>query len=181
MALLVLRTLVFVVVLPGAVLVYIPNRILAASPELPSFDLGWFRLIGWVPIALGVVVLVWCWVGFVAEGRGTPAPYDPPKQLVTGQLYRWVRNPIYVALVMILLGESVAFQSLALLVYAGVVWLGCHLFVVLYEEPALHRRFGAAYDTYRGQVPRWLPRLRRSGTGQGVTETPDRPPRRGQT
>jgi len=166
MALLVLRTLIFVVVLPAAVLVYIPNRILAASSGLPSFDLGWFKLAGWVPIAVGAAVLVWCWVGFVAEGRGTPAPYDPPRQLVTGQLYRWVRNPMYVALVIVLLGESVAFQSLALLVYAGVVWLGCYLFVVLYEEPALHRRFGAAYDTYRGQVPRWLPRLRRSRTGQ---------------
>ena len=61
--------------------------------------------------------------------------------------------------VLVLLGESVAFQSLALLAYAGVVWLVCHLFVVLYEEPALHRRFGSAYDTYREQVPRWLPRL----------------------
>jgi protein-S-isoprenylcysteine O-methyltransferase Ste14 len=73
---------------------------------------------------------------------------------------------MYVGLVIVLLGESVAFQSLSLLVYAGVVWLACHLFVVLYEEPALHRRFGAAYDAYREQVPRWLPRLRRSATGQ---------------
>ena len=167
MLLLVLRALVFVVVLPGAVLVYIPNRILAAGSALPSFDLGWFKLAGWVPIAFGMAVLVWCWVGFVAQGRGTPAPYDPPRQLVTGQLYRWVRNPMYVALVIVLLGESVAFQSLALLVYAGVVWLACHLFVVLYEEPALHRRFGTAYDTYREQVPRWLPRLRRSATAEG--------------
>jgi protein-S-isoprenylcysteine O-methyltransferase Ste14 len=166
MLLLVMRALLFVVVLPGAVLVYIPNRILAASFGLPSFHLGWFKLAGWVPIALGMAVLVWCWAGFVAEGRGTPAPYDPPKQLVTGQLYRWVRNPMYVGLVIVLLGESVAFQSLALLVYAGVVWLACHLFVVLYEEPALHRSFGAAYDAYRGQVPRWLPGLRRSATGR---------------
>jgi len=181
MALLVLRTLIFVVVLPAAVLVYIPNRILAAGSGLPSFDLGWFRLIGWVPIALGAAVLVWCWVGFVAEGRGTPAPYDPPRQLVTGQLYRWVRNPMYVALVIVLLGESVAFQSLALLAYTGAVWLACHLFVLLYEEPALHRRFGAAYDTYRGQVPRWLPRFRRSGDGTGATEAPGRPPPHGQT
>ena len=67
----------------------------------------------------------------MTEGRGTPAPYDPPRQLVTGQLYRWVRNPMYVAIVIVLLGESVAFQSLTLLVYAGVVWLACHLFVVL--------------------------------------------------
>src|SRR5262245_31336986 len=123
MALLVIRTLIFVIVLPGAVLVYIPNRILAASTGLPSFDLGWFKLAGWVPIAIGVAVLVWCWVGFAAEGRGTPAPYDPPRQLVTGQLYQWVRNPMYVALVIVLLGEGVAFQSLALLVYAVVVGL----------------------------------------------------------
>ena len=178
---LVLRALVFVVVLPGAVLVYIPYRILAADLGWASFHLGWLRLTGWVPIALGVAVLVWCWVGFVTEGRGTPAPYDPPRQLVTGQLYRWVRNPMYVALVIVLLGESVAFQSLALLVYTGVVWLTCHLFVVLYEKPALRRRFGAAYDTYRKQVPRWLPRLRRSGDGPGVTEAPGRLPPQGQT
>jgi protein-S-isoprenylcysteine O-methyltransferase Ste14 len=71
-----------------------------------------------------------------------------------------VRNPMYVGLVLALLGESAIFRSPALLLYAGVVWLCCHLFVVLYEEPALRRRFGAAYDDYRGQVPRWLPRLR---------------------
>ena len=176
MLLLALRTLAFVIVLPAAVLVYIPNRILAANLGLPSFGLGWFKLAGWVPIALGMAVLVWCWVGFAAEGRGTPAPYDPPRQLVTGRLYQWVRNPMYIGLVIVLLGESVAFQSLALLVYAGVVWLGCHLFVVLYEEPALYRRFGATYDAYRRQVPRWLPRLRRSGTGRGDQGPRRRPP-----
>jgi protein-S-isoprenylcysteine O-methyltransferase Ste14 len=157
---LVVRTLIFVLVAPGAVLVLIPNRILDATGDRPAAGLGWLSRLGWVAVALGVLLLAWCWVGFMVEGRGTPAPYDPPRQLVTGRVYRRVRNPMYVGLVLALLGESLVFQSLALLLYAGVVWLCCHLFVVLYEEPALRRRFGAAYDAYRGQVPRWLPRLR---------------------
>jgi protein-S-isoprenylcysteine O-methyltransferase Ste14 len=157
---LVVRTLIFVLVAPGAVLVLIPNRILDATGDRPAAWLGWPSLVGWVAVALGVLLLAWCWVGFMVEGRGTPAPYDPPRQLVTGRVYRRVRNPMYVGLVLALLGESLVFQSPALLLYAGVVWLCCHLFVVLYEEPALRRRFGAAYDAYRVHVPRWLPRLR---------------------
>ena len=157
---LVVRTLIFVLVAPGAVLVLVPNRILDATGDRPAAGLGWLSLVGWVAVAFGVLLLAWCWVGFMVEGRGTPAPYDPPRQLVTGRVYRRVRNPMYVGLVLALLGESAVFQSPALLLYAGVAWLCCHLFVVLYEEPALRRRFGAAYDDYRGRVPRWLPRLR---------------------
>ncbi len=162
MPLLALRTLAFAVVAPGAVLVYIPIRILAATGGQSSFDLGWLRLAGWVPIALGVLLLAWCWVGFIVEGRGTPAPYDPPRRLVTGRMYRIVRNPMYVGIAMTLLGEGIVFESAALPGYAAVVWLGCHLFVLFYEEPVLRRRFGAAYDDYRERVPRWLPRLRRT-------------------
>lgn len=157
---LVVRTLIFVLLAPGAVLVLIPIRILDASGDRSDAGLGWLGVLGWAAVALGVALLAWCWVGFMVEGRDTPAPYDPPRQLVTGRIYRRVRNPMYVGLVLALLGESAVFRSTALLLYAGVVWLCCHLFVVLYEEPALRRRFGAAYDDYRGRVPRWLPRLR---------------------
>ena len=156
---LVVKTLIFVLVVPGTFLIYIPNRIVAATAGL-SMDLGRVRLAGWVPIALGVLLLMWCWLRFLIDGRGTPAPYDPPTRLVTGRVYQWVRNPMYIGVVAVLLGESVAFLSWALLAYAGGAWLTCHLFVVLYEEPGLRRRFGQAYEDYLGRVPRWLPWVR---------------------
>ncbi len=161
----VVRTLVFAAVVAGAVLVFIPSRILASSARPAVFTVGW-NLAGLVLIAVGVFVLSLCYAGFIVEGQGTPAPYDPPRRLVTGHLYKRVRNPIYVGVALILLGEATVFQSVALLGYAAVVWLGFHGFVVFYEEPTLRARFGSAYEEYLRQVPRWLPRLgRRSFAG----------------
>ena len=84
-------------------------------------------------IAPGAALYLWCAWAFVTAGQGTPAPVDPPKRLVATGLYRMVRNPMYVGIVLILLGESIVFASLTLLGYAVLVWLCCHLFVVLYE------------------------------------------------
>lgn len=146
--------------MPGTVVVLLPALILGATPSAPSLDLGPLRFAGVLLVALGLFVAGWAVLGFVIEGRGTPAPYDPPRRLVSGRLYARVRNPMYLGGTLILVGEAVLFRSYALLAYAALVWLGWHLFVVLYEEPTLRRRFGAAYDEYRARVPRWLPRLR---------------------
>jgi protein-S-isoprenylcysteine O-methyltransferase Ste14 len=104
--------------------------------------------------------LLWCVLGFLVEGRGTLAPIDPPRRLVTGRLYQHVRNPMYVGLLTLLAGEAVGFGSIDLTAYAVAVAACVHLFVIGYEEPSLHRRFGAAYDQYRQAVPRWIPRPR---------------------
>jgi protein-S-isoprenylcysteine O-methyltransferase Ste14 len=99
-------------------------------------------------------------VRFVVKGRGTPAPVLPPERLVVSGLYRHVRNPKYVAVVSIIAGQALIFGSVALLWYAGAVWLAFHTYVVLDEESTLARRFGADYDRYRAHVRRWWPRLR---------------------
>jgi protein-S-isoprenylcysteine O-methyltransferase Ste14 len=121
------------------------------------FPSGWAWL-GLIPAAIGLALLVECVRLFATEGRGTLAPWDPPRELVARGVYRWVRNPMYVALLVILLGWAITFRSLAVVVYAAIVLTATHLRVVLYEEPTLRRMFGASFDRYVREVPRWLPR-----------------------
>jgi protein-S-isoprenylcysteine O-methyltransferase Ste14 len=154
---LVLRAAIFTIIGPGLVLVGIPYWILSGKPrEVVSLMP---RLSGLVLMAVGAALLFWCFGEFVVRGRGTPAPYDPPKKLVTTGLYRFVRNPMYIALVMALGGEALFFGSRSLWIYAAAAWLAFHLRILLYEEPALRRLFGAEYETYRAAVPRWIPRF----------------------
>lgn len=152
-----LRTLVFAVLMPATVVVYVPWMILASTGE--SLDLSGWRALGLIPLAVGVAVLLVSFGGFIVQGRGTPAPYDPPRRLVTGALYERVRNPMYVGVTASLVGESIAFGSPAILAWAVTMWVIFHLFVVLYEEPVLQDRFDGAYEDYRRRVPRWIPRL----------------------
>jgi protein-S-isoprenylcysteine O-methyltransferase Ste14 len=150
-----LRTLLFGALVPATVLVVIPALILDATGT--EGEGGVLRLVGLVPLVLGIAILAWCFAGFIVEGEGTPAPYDPPHRLVTGRLYGWMRNPMYVAVTTILLGEAVFYGSVALLVWTVVAWIIFNFFVVLYEEPSLKRRFGPAYEAYVERVPRWIP------------------------
>jgi len=96
----------------------------------------------------------------VARGHGTPAPIDPPKELVVSGLYRYVRNPMYVGVLLILLGHFLWFKTAWMIAYAAFAFLVVHTFVTLYEEPTLKNKFGAAYERYLQKVPRWIPRLR---------------------
>ena len=98
-------------------------------------------------------------VGVCCGGTGTPAPIDPPRNLVVSGLYRFVRNPMYVGVALVLLSEAALFGSFRLLEYALIVWAAFFLFVVAYEEPALRRKFGVSYQAYFEAVPRWIPRL----------------------
>ncbi len=150
----VLKTLAFTILVPGTVTVVIPRHLLGvgAQPVVP------FGLIGVLPIAMGAASYLWCAWDFASVGRGTPAPIDPPKVLVARGLYRVVRNPMYVSVLLILLGESVLFASTSLLAYALLAWLAFHLFVVVYEEPTLRQKFGTSYENYCRMVPRWVPR-----------------------
>jgi protein-S-isoprenylcysteine O-methyltransferase Ste14 len=97
---------------------------------------------------------------FALKGLGTPAPVAPTRHLVVSRLYRHVRNPVYVGVVGAILGQALWFESVALLEYAAALGAGFFLFVLLYEEPALKRQFGAEYEAYRRSVPRWLPRIK---------------------
>jgi protein-S-isoprenylcysteine O-methyltransferase Ste14/8-oxo-dGTP pyrophosphatase MutT (NUDIX family) len=150
-----LRTLLFGALVPTTFLVFIPAMILNATGI--EGEGGVLRLVGLVPVVLGIAILAWCFAGFIVEGEGTPAPYDPPHRLVTGRLYGWMRNPMYVAVTTILVGEAMFYGSVLLLVWAAVAWIFFHFFVVLYEEPTLQRRFGPAYESYVEHVPRWIP------------------------
>ena len=139
--------------MPATVVIYVPAQ-LARSPGPPVVAVA-----GGLVMAAGLYLVGWCFFDFAARGRGTPAPWDPPQHLVTNGPYRHVRNPIYVGVLFILLGEAVLFGSLALLTWAAVTAVGFHLVVVLYEEPGLRDRFGSDYERYLADVPRWLPRL----------------------
>lgn len=119
------------------------------------------RIVGFALFAGGLSALIECFRRFVVVGHGTPAPVQPPTHLVVTGLYRYVRNPIYVALLMIVTGEALLLGRFILLGYAVALWLIFHMFVVLYEEPKLRRTFGTSYEEYRATVPRWLPRRSR--------------------
>ena len=153
-----LRALIFVLLFPGTATIGIPALLLRSGVEIYAFDIGWLRLAGTLPLALGAALLLWCVADFAFVGRGTLAPVDAPTALVMTGPYRVVRNPMYVAVVLGILGEALLFESLTLAVYAPALWSVFHLFIVLYEEPSLSRRFGAEYASYRGAVSRWLPR-----------------------
>lgn len=109
--------------------------------------------------AAGLGLVAWCFYDFATRGRGTPAPWDPPRRLVTTGPFGRVRNPIYLGVLTMLVGEAIVFGSQALLAWALVAALGFHLAVVLYEEPGLRARFGDEYERYMAAVPRWLPRF----------------------
>jgi protein-S-isoprenylcysteine O-methyltransferase Ste14 len=116
--------------------------------------------IGGVLLVLAIAVLIRAFARFVVEGRGTPAPIAPPDRLVVGGDYRFVRNPMYLALITAILGQALIFGSLGLLLYAVIVWAITAAFVHWYEEPVLLERYGDDYRRYRQAVRAWLPRLR---------------------
>jgi len=152
-----LRNLLFTLVVPGAGAVWIPWWILTRGRAAPG-PVAWVAWPAVVLIAAGAGLYLWCvWV-FAAVGGGTPGPWDAPRRFVAVGPYRWVRNPIYIAALLVMVGEAWLFLSPALLVSAGAAAIVCHLFVIGYEEPTLRRRFGAAYTEYRRTVRRWIPR-----------------------
>lgn len=152
----IIKTLIFLLIVPGTVAVLVPRWILSSAWNR-AFDLDAFRFLGLLPLALGAAALLWCMWDFATFGKGTPAPIDAPKFLVRRGLYRFVRNPMYVAIALILGGEAALFQSWSLFLYAFSVWFIQNLFVLLYEEPALKKKFGAEYEEYLNTVPRWIP------------------------
>jgi protein-S-isoprenylcysteine O-methyltransferase Ste14 len=119
---------------------------------------GIFHYLGALPILIGVMIYFWCAWDFTFAGRGTPAPIDPPKELVVRGLYLYVRNPMYVGIISILLGEALLFASKRLFAYTAVAFIFYFLIVVFYEEPVLRRKFGESYLEYCKHVPRWIPR-----------------------
>jgi protein-S-isoprenylcysteine O-methyltransferase Ste14 len=155
-----LKNLLFTVVVPGSVAVYLPWWIGSGHSAASGAVAAALRWVSLLPLAAGGSIYLWCLWDFAAYGRGTPAPIDAPRRLVVRGLYRYVRNPMYVGVLLAILGWTLHFASPVLLLYAAVVALAFHGFVVAYEEPTLRRVFGADYRDYAARVPRWIPRLR---------------------
>ncbi len=151
------------IVLPGTVLILVPAVILAftggeahfTEPTLVGILLFWAGL---ACAAAGLVLAVWCMTLFVRRGRGTPAPWAPPSELVVAGPYRHVRNPMITGVLLMLAAEAMLFRSWALVLWWAVFLVGNALYLPLVEEPGLVKRFGDDYRAYRARVPRWVPR-----------------------
>jgi protein-S-isoprenylcysteine O-methyltransferase Ste14 len=156
----VLGTVAFLALAPGTVVGYIPWLISRWHVHAPFPGFMVLRVVGVVLIVAGIPVLLECFARFSLQGIGTPAPVFPTEHLVVKGFYRFVRNPMYVAVLTVILGQALFLGSAGIAVYAGVVWLAVHLFVTGYEEPTLLKSFGAEYEAYRAHVPRWIPQLR---------------------
>jgi protein-S-isoprenylcysteine O-methyltransferase Ste14 len=155
----VVGTVIFFFLAPGVVAFLLPWLIVQWRPESLWPEAGWIRWTGLAVGALGTAELLECFARFALQGEGTPAPVAPTKSLVVTGAYRHVRNPMYVAVVAIILGWALWFGSLTLFLYAALIWLGFITFVLAYEEPTLRATFGRQYEIYCSNVGRWIPRL----------------------
>jgi protein-S-isoprenylcysteine O-methyltransferase Ste14 len=151
---LLLKNLLFTVLVPGTVAVYVP--LLVGQTRSPAS--GPMLALALVVLVSGAAIYTWCVWDFATFGRGTPAPIDAPKKLVVRGFYRYTRNPMYLGVLTVILGWAVFFRSADLALYALVVGSCFHLFIVLYEERHLAGEFGTQYEAYCSQVARWLPR-----------------------
>ena len=151
-----IRALTYAAFFIGFVLVALPAWVAGpAGLERPAV-MGWPQVLGGIMLVIGAVVTASCVLTFVAIGRGTPAPFDPPRRLVDRGPYAIVRNPMYIGAILALLGAAAFYQSPAIAGYAATFFVVMHLFVIAYEEPTLRNTFGPAYDDYCGRVRRWI-------------------------
>ncbi len=155
----VLVSAIFAVVAPGTVAGYLPWRLSGWRYQEPFFGFVGFRYLGSILIVAGLPVLVDAFARFALQGLGSPAPVYPTRHLVVTGFYRYVRNPMYVAVAALIFGQALLFGSRPVFLYGLFVWLAFHVFVLAYEEPTLRKTFGAEYATFCANVPRWVPRL----------------------
>lgn len=151
-----LRTITYATFFIGFLLIYLPSRVLLWSGIVrPAIQAP--QIAGIALATAGALLALWCVAAFVHIGKGTPAPFDPPRRLVVRGPYRFVRNPMYIGAALALAGAALFYRSVFLLGYDCIFLLAFSAFVLFYEEPALRRTFGADYDAYCRSVPRWLP------------------------
>jgi protein-S-isoprenylcysteine O-methyltransferase Ste14 len=150
------RTVIYATLFIGLVLVYLPSRVAFAS-GIPRPQIALPQIAGLVITTIGGAIALWCVISHALVGRGTPAPFDPPRRLITQGPYRFARNPMYVGAGTALAGATVFYLSWPLAIYACALGIAAHLFVVFYEEPTLERTFGPEYKAYKRQVGRWWP------------------------
>lgn len=158
---LVLRSLLWTVLLPGFFAGYVPYRYFGLA-DVPFDHTRPDHLAGLLLMGVGIALLAACIFEFARSGRGTLSPVDPPRQLVVRGLYRYVRNPMYLAVLTTVLGEIVLTRSVDLAVYWLIFFVAANVFVMTFEEPMLRAQFGESYEAYTRQVRRWIPGRRRA-------------------
>jgi protein-S-isoprenylcysteine O-methyltransferase Ste14 len=151
------RAIVYASLFIVLVFFYLPGRVLASAGIHRPLLMGWPQLAGMLILTAGAGIALSCVFVFAWLGRGTPAPFDPPRSLVVRGPYRFVRNPMYIGAATVMTGAALYFAAWPLLLYAVALLVCAHLFVLLYEEPTLRRSFGLEYEAYCRQVHRWLP------------------------
>jgi protein-S-isoprenylcysteine O-methyltransferase Ste14 len=151
------RTITYATFFVGFLLIYLPSRVLLWSGIVRPATMQTPQIAGMIVATLGALLALWCVVTFVHIGKGTPAPFDPPRRLVVRGPYRFVRNPMYLGGALTLAGAALFYRSLFLLAYGCIFLLAFSLFVLFYEEPTLRRTFGPDYEAYCHRVARWLP------------------------
>ena len=158
-----MRTVTYVLFFAGLVLIFLPAKVLSWSGVGRPAAMGWVQLAGIAIGGVGLLLALACVAVFVRVGKGTPAPFDPPRRLVTGGPYQYVRNPMFLGAGVAVGGAALYFESLELLLFAMGFLAVAHAIVMLYEEPVLRRTFGQEYEAYCRRVHRWLPELHRAG------------------
>jgi protein-S-isoprenylcysteine O-methyltransferase Ste14 len=152
-----LKTFLFLILAPGVVARFIPLMFLRSGAQIHTGAFSYLAFPIWL---ISLVTILWCFWDFASKGKGTPAPIEPPKELVVSGLYQYVRNPMYVGVFLVIIGHFFWFGYWGLLIYAFIFLISVHLFVTLYEEPHLKKTFGDAYEQYLQRVPRWIPRFK---------------------
>ena len=152
-------TILFWLVIIPFIYIWIPRWILLSPKYSESFEIGIYRYLGLIPIIVGAVLWIYCSGSFVFVGIGTPVPFTPTKKLIVTGFYRFVRNPLYLAGFIVLIGEGILFQSAGIIIYSIVIFGHFHLLVIL-EEAFLEKKFGDSYKQYCKSVPRWIPRIK---------------------
>ena len=155
-----LASTVFFIIAPGIIAGLIPYLIAGWSPpDTSPYFIGLLVGIGGLTIGGGLLLLIDSFMRFVNEGKGTPMPWMPTDKVVDRGFYGYVRNPMYVGVVAVIIGQAILFLNIWLVAYAVLVWLVFHVYVTTVEEPTLRRNFGAVYADYLASVPRWVPRI----------------------
>jgi protein-S-isoprenylcysteine O-methyltransferase Ste14 len=153
------RAITYSILFIGLLLIYLPTRVLSWSGIVRPAAIEGPQIMGMMIGSAGALVALSCIFTFVRIGRGTPAPFDPPRLLVIRGPYRFVRNPMYIGAGLTLAGAALFYESVSLLIYGVIFLLAAHLFVLSYEEPTLRRIFGSEYEAYCHRVSRWWPRM----------------------
>jgi protein-S-isoprenylcysteine O-methyltransferase Ste14 len=156
-----LLTITGTILVPSILHIFLPFLILQSTSVTSFPSIGFIEVVSILLALFGISIVIWVSITFVRHGKGTAVPFYPPTEFVALGLYRFVRNPMYVGIFLVIIAEAIFFRSVWLLVYGAFLWLPVQIYVIRVEEPQLESRFGASYRNYKTTTPRWIPRIHR--------------------